>query len=139
MERGISVNPVATKFPANALVHRPVLTQYIVSSKIKIPAQLDAALSYFANTGPENFKTTEFEEACGVGVEVSEEEIKQSVNEVFEQNKSAILEQRYKTNVGDLFAHLRKRHPWSDPKIVKVLLFYSFECIVEYIHYCFYK
>ncbi|KAM5567754.1 glutamine--tRNA ligase [Rosa sericea] len=110
---------VATKFPANALVHRPVLTQYIVSSKIKIPAQLDAALSYFANTGPENFKTTEFEEACGVGVEVSEEEIKQSVNEVFEQNKSAILEQRYKTNVGDLFAHLRKRHPWADPKIVK--------------------
>lgn len=35
--------------------------------QIKIPAQLDAALSFFANTGPENFKTSEFEEACGVG------------------------------------------------------------------------
>ncbi|PRQ55461.1 putative glutamine--tRNA ligase [Rosa chinensis] len=116
---GNLIYTVATKFPANALVHRPVLAQYIVSSKIKTPAQLDAALLFFANTGPENFKISEFEEACGVGVEVSEEEIKQSVNEVFEENKSAILEQRYKTNVGGLFAHLRKRHPWADPKIVK--------------------
>ena len=35
--------------------------------QIKIPAQLDAALLYFANTGPEDFKKSEFEEACGVG------------------------------------------------------------------------
>ncbi|BBG94480.1 glutamine-tRNA ligase, putative / glutaminyl-tRNA synthetase, putative / GlnRS, putative [Prunus dulcis] len=108
---------VATKHPANALLHRPTLVQYIVSSKIKTPAQLEAAFSFFATTGPENFKLSEFEEACGVGVEVSVEEIKQTVNEVFEENKTAILEQRYRTNVGDLFAHVRKRHPWADPKL----------------------
>ncbi|PRQ55436.1 putative glutamine--tRNA ligase [Rosa chinensis] len=76
----------------------------------------------FANTGTENFKTSEFEEACGVGFEVSEEEIEQSVNEAFEENKSAILEQRYKTNVGGLLAHLRKRHSRADPKIVKAII-----------------
>jgi glutaminyl-tRNA synthetase len=32
------------------------------------------------------------------GVEVSEEEIERAVNEVFEENKNAILEQRYRTN-----------------------------------------
>ncbi|KAB2624266.1 glutamine--tRNA ligase-like [Pyrus ussuriensis x Pyrus communis] len=110
---------VATKHPANAIVHRPKLAQYIVSSKIKTPAQLEAAFSFLATRGPENFDIHKFEEACGVGVEVSEEEIKQTVNEVFEENKTAILEQRYRTNVGDLFAHVRKRHPWADPKIVK--------------------
>jgi glutaminyl-tRNA synthetase len=32
------------------------------------------------------------------GIEVSEEEIERAVNEVFEENKNVILEQRYRTN-----------------------------------------
>lgn len=43
---------VATKFPANALVHRPILAEYVVSSKIKTPAQLDAALAFFFTCWP---------------------------------------------------------------------------------------
>ncbi|XP_031265729.1 glutamine--tRNA ligase, cytoplasmic [Pistacia vera] len=113
---------VATKHPANALVHRPTLLQYVVSSKIKTPAQLEAAFSFFASVGAENFKVDEFEETCGVGVEVSVEDIEKTVNEVFEENKNSILELRYRTNVGDLFAHVRKRLPWADPKIVKQLI-----------------
>ncbi|XP_059655493.1 glutamine--tRNA ligase, cytoplasmic-like [Cornus florida] len=113
---------VATKFPANALVHRPVLLQYIVSSKIKTPAQLEAAFSFFATTGSENYRINEFEEACGVGVEVSAEDIELTVNEIFEQRKNAILEQRYRTNVGELFARVRMLQPWADPKIVKQLI-----------------
>lgn len=35
--------------------------------QIKTPAQLEAAFSFFANTGSEDFKLNEFEEACGVG------------------------------------------------------------------------
>ncbi|XP_044493982.1 glutamine--tRNA ligase, cytoplasmic-like [Mangifera indica] len=113
---------VATKYPANALVHRPTLLQYVVSSKIKTPAQLEAAFLFFASVGAENFKVDEFEEACGVGVEVSVEDIEQTVNEVFEENQNSILELCYRTNVGDLFAHVRKRLPWADPKIVKQLI-----------------
>ncbi|GKC86235.1 glutamine--tRNA ligase-like protein [Tanacetum coccineum] len=45
---------VATKFPANALVHRPMLLQYILSSKIKTRAQLDAAFASLNLTGSEN-------------------------------------------------------------------------------------
>ncbi|XP_024028308.1 glutamine--tRNA ligase isoform X1 [Morus notabilis] len=113
---------VATKYPANSLVHRPTLIEYIVSSKIKTPAQLEAAFSFFATTGSENFKLNEFEEACGVGVEVSVEEISKTVDDVFEENENVILGERYRTNVGDLFAHVRKRHPWADPKVVKQLI-----------------
>ncbi|PWA83063.1 glutamine--tRNA ligase [Artemisia annua] len=40
-------------------------------------------------------------------------------DEIFEEGKKTIIEERYQTNVGDLFAHVRKKH--SDPKIVKVL------------------
>ncbi|XP_038693600.1 glutamine--tRNA ligase, cytoplasmic [Tripterygium wilfordii] len=113
---------VATKFPANALVHRPTLLQYIVSSKIKTPAQLDAAFSFFLGIGPGNLKLDEFEEACGVGIEVSAEETERTVNEIFEEKRKTILEQRYRTNVGDLFSLFRKRQPWADPKIVKNLI-----------------
>ncbi|XP_050935511.1 glutamine--tRNA ligase-like isoform X3 [Cucumis melo] len=109
---------VATKYPANALIHRPILLDYITSNKVKTPAQLEAAFSFFSAAGSE-IKLNEFESACGVGVEVSVEEIEKTVNEVFEERKNEILEQRYRTNVGDLFGHVRKKHPWADPKIVK--------------------
>lgn len=112
----------ATKFPASALVHRPKLLQYIVTLKIKTPAQLEAALSFLTRVSPDNLNPAEFEEACGVGVEVSAEEIEKTVNEIFEENKARILDQRYRTNVGELFAHVRKRQPWADPKIVKQLI-----------------
>ncbi|KAJ4964043.1 hypothetical protein NE237_023982 [Protea cynaroides] len=65
---------------------------------IKTPAQLEAAFSFFGNIGPDKFPVKEFEEACGVGVEVCAEEIECIVTEVFEENKGAILEQRYRTN-----------------------------------------
>ncbi|KAK4760622.1 hypothetical protein SAY87_005515 [Trapa incisa] len=110
---------VATKFPANALVHRPTLLQYIVSSKIKTPAQLDAAFLFFTNTASEKFNLSTFEEACGVGVEVTVEEIEVCVGDIFEEKKDSMLEHRYRTSVGELFGHVRKKLPWADPKIVK--------------------
>ncbi|KAK7398760.1 hypothetical protein VNO78_09932 [Psophocarpus tetragonolobus] len=113
---------VATKYPANALPHRTTLLHYIVSLKVKTTAQLDAALSFLTTTGPENLDLNEFEEACGVGVEISTEDIKLAVNEIVEENKTTILELRYRTNVGELLGHVRKRLPWGDAKVAKQLV-----------------
>nr|ATA66951.1 glutaminyl-tRNA synthetase [Saccharum hybrid cultivar]QCS40596.1 glutaminyl-tRNA synthetase [Saccharum hybrid cultivar] len=110
---------VATKYPTNALVHRPVLISYVLSTKIKNPAQLDAALSFLTNTGPDSLDVGKFEEACGVGVIVSIEEIKSTVTDVLEENMEAIKEQRYHINVGMLCGLVRKRHPWGDAKAIK--------------------
>ncbi|GKA77865.1 glutamine--tRNA ligase-like protein [Tanacetum coccineum] len=63
---------VATNFPANALVHRPMLLQYILSSKIKTPAQLDDSFAFLNLTGSENLlDINKFEQACGVGYTMS--------------------------------------------------------------------
>ncbi|KAL7132478.1 hypothetical protein ABFS83_12G076300 [Erythranthe nasuta] len=110
---------VATKFPANALVHRPTLLKYIIASKIKTPAQLEAAFSFLSTTASDNLNVDDFEAACGIGVEISLEDIKKVVNEIFEESKAVILEQRYRTNVGEIFGQIRKKQPWADPKIVK--------------------
>ncbi|KAJ7954116.1 Glutamine--tRNA ligase [Quillaja saponaria] len=132
---------VATKYPANALVNRPALLQYLVSSKIKTTAQLDAALSFLAASVLDKLDWNKFEESCGVGVEVSAEEVEQTINQVFEENKASILELRYQDKclmrgcmlvplsfplqsnlIGELLGHVRKRHPWADAKTVKQLI-----------------
>ncbi|KAL6007508.1 Glutamine--tRNA ligase, cytoplasmic [Asimina triloba] len=110
---------VSTKFPANALIHRPTLLEYIVSLKIKSPNQLDAAFAFFAGVGPEQFTLSEFEKACGVGVEVSLEDIEADASAIFDENKDAIMEQRYGINVGILYKQVRERKPWADMKAVK--------------------
>ncbi|KAL1807742.1 hypothetical protein ACET3Z_024732 [Daucus carota] len=123
-ERGVGnlIYTVATKFPANALVHRDTLLKYIVSSKIKTLAQLEAAFLFLSATASEDLNVTEFEEACGVGIEVTLADTEKAVDEVLEDNKNTIMQKRYRTNVGELFSHVRKRQPWADPKIVKQLI-----------------
>lgn len=113
---------IATKHPANALVHRPFLLNYVVSSQIKSTAQLDAAFSFLSDSGPESFDEKEFEESCGVGVEVSVDEIKSAATIVMEENMESILDQRYRINVGNLCGQVRKRLPWADAKVVKEVM-----------------
>ncbi|KAI3927639.1 hypothetical protein MKW92_008092 [Papaver armeniacum] len=113
---------VATKFPANALVHRPALLEYIVSLKIKSPAQLEAAHAYLGRLGSESLQLNEFEEACGVGIEVSLEEIEHAVSMAFEEKSDTILEMRYRFNVGELFGKIRATHPWADTQTVKQVI-----------------
>lgn len=113
---------VATKYPANALKHRPFLLQYIISSKIKNPNQLEKALSFLSNTGPESLEVDDFEESCGIGVEVSVGDIKTAVDEVANQNMDAILAQRYRINAGNLYGQVRKLQPWADAKVVKEIM-----------------
>lgn len=95
--------------------------------QIKTPAQVEAAFAFLTVTGSEDLDISKFEEACGVGifkiyflpykyllltvnkdnnlivylatgVEVSTADIERTVDEMFEEKKSVILEQRYRTN-----------------------------------------
>lgn len=116
---GNLIYTVATKFPKNALKHRPTVLGYVVSGKIKTAAQLDGALEHLATTDPDEFDLGVFENACGVGVVVSAEEIEVAVNEVFEERKSEILEKRYRINVGELLRDVREKLKWADPKLIK--------------------
>ncbi|KAH7657425.1 Glutamine-tRNA synthetase protein [Dioscorea alata] len=114
---------VATEYPNSAApAHRPTLLKYVVTSKIKKAAQLDGAFSFLVKVGAASFDLKEFEEACGVGVDVSVEEIESTVNAVLDGNMSAILEQRHSINVGKLCGEVRKLQPWADAKIVKDMI-----------------
>ncbi|MCO5601875.1 hypothetical protein L7F22_056001 [Adiantum nelumboides] len=110
---------VATKFPTNAFIHRAGFLKYITGGHVKSTPQLEAAFTFFSSIGPENFEKEDFEKSCGVGVEVTVEEIRKVVEAVIEENKAQILSERYKINVGLLLGKVRKVLPWADGKTVK--------------------
>jgi len=58
------------QFPGNALVHRPVLLEYISGDRIASNAQLDGALEYLGALGAQPLDAAAFERAAGVGVVV---------------------------------------------------------------------
>lgn len=82
----------------------------------------------------------EFNEYCGVGVVVTAEQIKQTVQAVIDENKNELVQKRYKFPIGSLLgtfkekicaifllifcflAELRKRIKWADGKLVKTEL-----------------
>ncbi|EOA34714.1 hypothetical protein CARUB_v10022284mg [Capsella rubella] len=102
---------VANGFPKDALVHRSELIKYIMSSKI------EAAFKYFKNLESNDFNVNEFEEVCGVGVDVSAEDIEKTVSDIIEENKNTILQNRYR-EARKLLGDVRKKLPWVDPKII---------------------
>ncbi|CAN6929932.1 unnamed protein product [Brassica oleracea] len=119
----VTANLTAVIHEVSFLVSPPPSPVSSLSSSFFSPcyySQLDAAVSFFDNHAPEDFKLNEFEEACGVGKSVSAEDIEKVADEVFEENKKTIVEQSYRTNVGQLLGYVRKSLSWADPKIVKV-------------------
>lgn len=59
------------------------------------------------------------EESAGVGVVVTPADIERVVEQVIEENKSKLLEQRYGFPIGTLLGEIRKRLKWADGKEVK--------------------
>ncbi|XP_070193396.1 glutamine--tRNA ligase-like isoform X2 [Littorina saxatilis] len=60
-----------------------------------------------------------FEQACGVGVVVTPEEIEAAVESVVKKHKAELLEKRYKANVGALLSEAKVLLTWADGKTIK--------------------
>ncbi|GAB4821823.1 hypothetical protein N2152v2_008869 [Parachlorella kessleri] len=117
--QGALLYTVAGKYPANALVHRETLLRYIIDDKIKSNAQLDGALEYLGKVGSEAIDAAELEEAAGVGVEVTSEQITAAVAEVVKENEERLKEERYHLNPNTLLAAVRAKLKWADVAAAK--------------------
>uniref|UniRef100_A0A7S0NAU1 glutamine--tRNA ligase n=1 Tax=Pyramimonas obovata TaxID=1411642 RepID=A0A7S0NAU1_9CHLO len=109
----------ATKFPGNALSHRPFLLKYIIDGKLKSDPMVLGALDYLGKLGSEPVNVDAFEAAGGVGQETTPEQIKEAVTAVIEAKRDELLEQRYRLNIGLLLADVRKQYPFGDMKLAK--------------------
>ncbi|KIY99203.1 glutaminyl-tRNA synthetase [Monoraphidium neglectum] len=120
--KGNLIYTVASKHPANALAHRPLLLTYVVSEQIKSNAQLDGAFEYLKRVGPGEVSSAELEEAAGVGVVVGPEEIAAAVGAALEAAKERLLEERYHMNTNVLLAGITKQLKWADGGKVREVL-----------------
>eukprot|EP00730_Choanoeca_flexa_P018239 TRINITY_DN8861_c0_g2_i2.p1 TRINITY_DN8861_c0_g2~~TRINITY_DN8861_c0_g2_i2.p1 ORF type:complete len:814 (+),score=248.44 TRINITY_DN8861_c0_g2_i2:99-2540(+) len=95
--------------------HVDLIVNYVMEGKYTMKTQLDAACDHLIKK-----ETTEgLEEASGVGVVVTPEQVKEAVARAIEGHKDEIAEKRYRFVPGKLFGALRKTLPWAEGKLVK--------------------
>lgn len=88
---------LATKMKSQT--HHGLIIKYILSSQIKSDTKLAAAIQFFkSNLSVTN--QSEFEDFCGIGVEVTLGEVETVVDQLIEDNKEVILQRRYRFNKG---------------------------------------
>ncbi|KAF8065733.1 Glutamine--tRNA ligase [Scenedesmus sp. PABB004] len=128
--KGNLLYTTASKHPANALVHRPMLLAYVAEDKIKSMPQLDGAFEYLRKLGGEPADAASFEAAAGVGVVVSAEEIAAAVAAAIEPKRDALLEERYQFNTNVLLAPVTKALRWADGGSVREELVRQVEALL---------
>ncbi|KAG2447630.1 hypothetical protein HYH02_007548 [Chlamydomonas schloesseri] len=120
--KGNLLYTVASKYPANALCHRPMLLGYIMCEHMKSNAQLDGAFEYLRKVGTMDVDKKQLEEAAGVGVVVTPDQIKAAVAEEVEANKEKLLAERYRVNINILLGGVTRKLKWADGAAVRATL-----------------
>lgn len=110
---------LGTKLPQQFHKHLPLLVGYVADGRINQEAKLTAAIKFVQNHVSGEINLSEFATTCGIGVEVSQDEIESSVALIIGKHKEALLSQRYRYNVGPLIGQVRSNLPWADSKKVK--------------------
>ncbi|XP_071081641.1 glutamine--tRNA ligase-like [Haliotis cracherodii] len=110
---------LATKLKAQIKTHQSMLVEYVAKKKIASEAQLTAALEYLLSNPIEPVDKGQFEQACGVGVVITPEEIETAVEKVIGKYKNDLVEKRYRFNSGLLLSEARNSLKWADGKAIK--------------------
>lgn len=87
---------IASKWPSFALAHRPAAAKLVANESIKSNMQLLEAMAFVKKLAPdEPLDQAAFEDAAGVGIEVSDEEIKAAVDSAIAEKRDEMLTERY--------------------------------------------
>lgn len=110
---------LASKLKSQDSKYVSLIDSYIFENKLDTTQRIDCCLDYLRSLINENIDLLELDKACGVGIVISIDEIKQKVEELISQNKNELLEKRYKFNTGGLMQEVRKQLVWADGKAIK--------------------
>uniref|UniRef100_A0A672HYB5 Glutamine--tRNA ligase n=1 Tax=Salarias fasciatus TaxID=181472 RepID=A0A672HYB5_SALFA len=95
------------------------LSDCIAQRKLCTELQLAAALDFVKSHPQDPINQKEFDEACGVGVVITPEQIEDAVEAVMKKHKEQLLKERYHFNMGLLMAEARSALKWADGKVIK--------------------
>lgn len=118
---GMLLYHMASKIKPQICGHLGLLGKYIKEQKLDTIPRVDAALEFLLTHGVKDSSVNlqDFEKACGVGIVVTPEEIDRAVEGVIGKNREAIVQQRYRFNIGKIMQEVRSALPWADGKAVK--------------------
>lgn len=117
---GALLYSVATIFPQNALKHRKTFLSLIMDGKVKNAAQMDGGMKFLKQIGAEELGSmSALEEACGVGMDVSSEDIATCVASVISEHEGKLKEMRYHMNTNPLLGKALKSLKWADASAVR--------------------
>jgi len=118
--QGMLLYHIASKIRPQIKQHIGFLAKYVTDGKLDSEVRVNAALEYLiSNASSKAIDMAELDQACGVGVVVTPEQIENAVEKVLKANKDEILEKRYRFPVGSLMVEVRKSLPWADGKAIK--------------------
>ena len=103
--------------------HRlPVLIKYVLNKDISTTHQLDFAIDFLKKKGEENVTEDEFKEKCGIGLKISEDDIKKELDEIIKNYEEKLKKERYKFQTVKILSELRKKFTFVDPKLTKKIV-----------------
>ena len=92
---GMLIYHLATKIKPQILGKLSFICEYIASGKLDSSLRVDAALDYIlSNVNEAKVNIKEFENACGVGIVVTPEQVEQAVEKHMVKYKQELLEKR---------------------------------------------
>ena len=106
-----------------AFNHRlPLLLKYVIPKEISSSQQLDAAIAYLRKKGEEEIDEKEFEKVCGIGIKISEDDIRKEVNELMMPKLDLIKKQRYNYPSNNILYDLKNKFSFFDNKLAKKII-----------------
>ena len=98
---------------------RPFLVRKMVSGDLVNKEQVMEAVKYLnklSRTNDAELDEKEFDKQCGVGIQVSNEELAEKIRQIVKENEQELLEQRYLFPYKTLIFHIRDdpRLKWGD-------------------------
>lgn len=118
---GVMLDSLAGNLPESSIKYRKFIAGKIVNRDLKTDEQLQAAIKYVAQLKTDSVDEAAFDGACGVGVVVSDADIKKAAAETVQKHRDSLAAERYTFSVGTLLKSAKEvgQMRWAPSKALK--------------------
>ncbi|CAI2170745.1 13170_t:CDS:2 [Funneliformis geosporum] len=116
---GALLYTLASTITKDANSHLSYIARAIIDKRVKTADQVAAAIKFVENAGKE-IVDTDFDNACGVGIVITPEQITSAISTFLESKREILVKDRYKL-LGSLLAQARQipELRWANGVVVK--------------------
>ena len=117
-ENGKLLYFICSTMPETVEEHRPMMVDYIATNRLASQAQVTTAINFLKKN---KYEQALFDETCGVGVEVTEDQIRTCVQTLISADKEAIAKTGWTSAKyeGMLMGKVLKEFKWANTQLIK--------------------